>query len=181
MLNPDILKWARKTAAARSDAIGPRSRLGLLGLRKSFPACDASLRITCEGTGKNCGGMCTILRAGGCALPRLRSGQADPTRQEWLKTQGPSTWQLILPGGNSIAALGMTGLVVLIERGHEWPLFHGSARESKSSDKNVRPTRPVQRISFKLKVPRLRNRFPWREFNCRARDDRSGGVDRTRP
>jgi len=29
------------------------------------------------------------------------------------------------------------------ERGHEWPLFHGSARESKSSDKNVRPTRPV--------------------------------------
>jgi hypothetical protein len=31
-------------ACARSDAMGPRSRLGVLGLRKSFPACDASLR-----------------------------------------------------------------------------------------------------------------------------------------
>ena len=29
-------------ACARSDAIGPRSRFGVLGLRKSFPACDAS-------------------------------------------------------------------------------------------------------------------------------------------
>jgi hypothetical protein len=30
-------------ACARSDAIGPRSRFGVFGLRKSFPACDASL------------------------------------------------------------------------------------------------------------------------------------------
>jgi hypothetical protein len=29
-------------ACARSDAIGPRSRFGVLGLRKSLPACDAS-------------------------------------------------------------------------------------------------------------------------------------------
>jgi hypothetical protein len=31
-------------ACARSDAIGPRSRFGVFGFRKSFPACDASLR-----------------------------------------------------------------------------------------------------------------------------------------
>jgi hypothetical protein len=30
-------------ACARSDAIGPRSRFGVFGLRKSLPACDASL------------------------------------------------------------------------------------------------------------------------------------------
>ena len=29
-------------ACARSDAIGPRSRFGVLGLRRSLPACDAS-------------------------------------------------------------------------------------------------------------------------------------------
>jgi hypothetical protein len=29
-------------ACARSDAIGPRSRFGVFGLRKSFPARDAS-------------------------------------------------------------------------------------------------------------------------------------------
>jgi hypothetical protein len=29
-------------ACARSDAIGPRSRFGVFGFRKSLPACDAS-------------------------------------------------------------------------------------------------------------------------------------------
>lgn len=31
-----------RAACARSDAIGPRSRFGVLGFRKSLPACEAS-------------------------------------------------------------------------------------------------------------------------------------------
>jgi hypothetical protein len=39
----DAYFFGFRGACARSDAIGPRSRFGVLGLRKSFPACDASL------------------------------------------------------------------------------------------------------------------------------------------
>jgi len=38
----EIYFFGFRGACARSDAIGPRSRFGVFGLRKSFPACDAS-------------------------------------------------------------------------------------------------------------------------------------------
>jgi hypothetical protein len=61
--------------------------------------------------------------------------QGKPTHtgiaRDKLQTQGPLRLRsgqaldlaIDFPGGNSIAALGMTGQVVLIERGHEAPLY----------------------------------------------------------
>jgi hypothetical protein len=95
-------------ACARSDAIGPRSRFGVLGLRRSFPACDASrldvvmaspfyrllLPRLCVNKKRNLGGFC--------------AEAVDSGRNRWMVVHNFRCSDSCRPYGTRFPFLGLT-------------------------------------------------------------------------